>query len=1814
MKKISIFLNIRKICSVLTAASFLISSFTANAYPDAKNGVSKDSYSKIIDNLNVIKQEHGRITSVKDLSSDTTVINIQDLHCHFQTQKNISELIKEIADNYPLKSVLIEGGYGNIDISWINRIKNADFKNKVVEKLMQDGYLTGAEYYAIQNKKYNILKGIDQKEIHLKNLSRLAKIMEEEKIYDNILSKINKEIEILNNYYTNGQNKRFSRILSKYKSGKISNVKFYKILFKYIEKINENPEKYNNIISVNKNMYPNISGYIGISKKSNEINTRLLGVQLQQFITVLKKEMSYDSYKKLLNVTNNFSNTEKLIDFLSKVCEAKKFDLSKNFNELNKFINIRKSNNLFNPVELLNEERILTDQIRMALSYDNTEYEIAFITDFQEYFQNYLKYSLNSQDWQYFKQDFDKFRLLYSKYAVIDRLKDIEQDFAYINEYYDVNSDRNNIFITNILNDTDKVLKFNYKKERNAEEILKQSKEIIIVITGGYHSIDLQNILSSQNINSIIITPNITDDNGKANKIYENIIKEQNKLLSQALAFKLASCASNTEQKTLLTKAAAELLGDNLDVLNTLLNGQIAVHKDSEGNTIVKYLDDNSEIKINISLTKRLKNKNKKIKNILTASINQIYDSTDIKELESIFLPDTYKIIKKLSLQLFKMGIYFGNGPVFEIVNSKFNGKYIDGISPEVYSTFLPEIQKMLLTRQIDKTDSKIFNTNFKNSENDEYLNTSDGKPVNYSFADDNIFIPAIDNRFKRKLYRKTFTAVTKILVTFIGIFENQRHYPYFDILKNSKNKTELKNIAGNPNIKLKYRLFALMYLKKNGFYINSSISSDIRDRFIIELRDGGFQIENNFDLRALVTGIFLSLDYFTENLLKTKDKNRIYARISKAVIVKKGKKKTVANAALYFAYFDPLTIAHELGHNILYALGVHASNETELTIHELFADVTANMFGNMFSDYKIDENAVLYDLFNDSFDYNYVFQEEHDAARGFINLLINTSYSANEYMRWERLANIIIDFVTNKKHIRQKQAEVFHSITYSYFTDIVNSETHVRVNTSKIQEVLSTENSYTVVNDILQEIKSLSEKRYSAIIDKIKQTVITPQSYRYTKKSKLDYNDDSVIINNIILSQPNKIYDILKIIKEEILRKFYFTKSEMEILVSIDILLNSDIQGTSRNSFITKLKRYLKYIPDKKACDMDDYRRLEDYINGYEYPELTMKWLNKMLLFFGKKDFNERQKIITAVEYPLIILGMFIPNIRTWFINKHKPGADIGERLNKLETVTENEIIKSVGKSLNEIKNSSFIVKIITIVKIMTDKTVKTANIKYHTELNNGYDVRHITVEFTPYIQNMPYMLEKTDKVAVYISDNIAQFKDKYEFNNTGLNVDGQKIWQINIDGNLVYVSQGANPLQIVKTINNTRIVKNDLGKILNAENDMNLSIDYSVFIDKKSDGIYFDDGIIITNSNLYINSITKIFNSVSAMYAQKTIISLETVQDEKLYQALANGNVRKTISQRQFEFLKNSFEKENKDIFQEISNLRKKGIEIYIKSDKKSDNYGIYGISGEIINNTIYDYILADTSELEIIESNVSIKDLENKIINSDKSLLVGIDILQKIFMDNRDITDAYDGLSSLLGHIKIKFGLHGINSKDMRNFAYSINIDDIPLLTDDLQKNKMIKSSLNDFINIFNIDKNNVISIILNDIKINDAMKNIFLDIIKERILVKTKLSEQNKENGLKDKKLEILLGKVLLLQMSNDDKTSLLSELNIFKGNESDMKIKVNELYMKALTDNDPQTINTIIELILVYSEEIKAGEKIKADDINLASYRKMLAAA
>lgn len=255
--------------------------------------------------------------------------------------------------------------------------------------------------------------------------------------------------------------------------------------------------------------------------------------------------------------------------------------------------------------------------------------------------------------------------------------------------------------------------------------------------------------------------------------------------------------------------------------------------------------------------------------------------------------------------------------------------------------------------------------------------------------------------------------------------------------------------------------------------------------------------------------------------------------------------------------------------------------------------------------------------------------------------------------------------------------------------------------------------------------------------------------------------------------------------------------------------------------------------------------------------------------------------------------------------------------------------------------------------------------------------------------------------------------------------------------------------------------------------------------------------------------------FKSISFMYSQKTIISLEKVPNNKLYQALINGKARKIITAEQFEYIKQLLQQENKSIEQEILNLRMNGVEIYVKENELTDKYKEYGIIGLLLGGEIYDYYTDEKIEIEIVDSKITLQELESKLINSDKPLLMDIISLQNIFKSTRSIVGAYSGLEALIGNIKIKFGFKNIKARDMENFAHSIDMNDIPdVINDDV--NKMFAGDIFNFSGILNLDDGNIISIILNDVNVSEQAKQLFLNTIKERILLKN--IQQNRKKNL------------------------------------------------------------------------------------------------
>ncbi|MCL2143967.1 MAG: hypothetical protein FWH43_00510 [Endomicrobia bacterium] len=682
------------VASVFSLTAFVPNGMAAilNAPPVAMANVY-DAYKA----SNVLPMSLGKITTINDKQSPTVIVNIQDLHSHADTQRNIYKIIDLIAQNYNLSGVYTEGGFGNIDVSWINTIQDQEFKKTVIEQLLSDGDLTASEYYAMTVKDPYPVKGLENKRIHQANIKRLADLEANKERYERVLNKIDKEIAILNKLYTNYRSVRFNKTLEQYNSNKMTDGRLYKLLEKYVEKISASPEKYNSITRIDLNDYPNIQFYLSMSHASDRTDYKRLTSEIQTFVNTLKSVLPYSQYKQLVDETNNFSDTEKMTHFIAEYFKAYPENYPK-YRELSKLVKINELVKALNPVELITEQRELTEKIKFALSYDNTEAEIAFITDFNKYFRDYLMASLMQDDWTYVKANIEQFKEIFGKYAAYNALKEVESDLAEITEYYDVNTDRNNVFLSNLsipspLEGEGKGEGLPSAVKNDVSLILKNADSIKIVITGGYHSEGLKKLFADKNISSIVITPNVTSDIKKAQEKYMEIVKEQAKFPAEALAAILTSCTPTANQIAKMFQAAVNAGLTEEQIKNLALKAK---------NIKVEIKD--GEIKID-GVLKRVNLEPQK-------NGAEIKDYSDaLKVLENIIktFRSTNKRVKALSI----VGELFANAPLREdgaIAFAEENGlseASLFDIPASSWTHYLESIQRMLLNEEILRIGGK---------------------------------------------------------------------------------------------------------------------------------------------------------------------------------------------------------------------------------------------------------------------------------------------------------------------------------------------------------------------------------------------------------------------------------------------------------------------------------------------------------------------------------------------------------------------------------------------------------------------------------------------------------------------------------------------------------------------------------------------------------------------------------------------------------------------------------------------------------------------------------------------------------------------------------------------------------------------------------------------------------------------------------------------------------------------------------------------------------------------------------------------------
>ncbi|MCX5779003.1 MAG: hypothetical protein NTU66_07310 [Elusimicrobia bacterium] len=575
-------MNLRKLIALITVAAFLYSSVIAPVVQAAIRAEPVSPMAIQAAGADFIPAAYGTVTAGASFDSSRVVIAIQDLHCHPEVQHNISNIIAALDKQFGVKKVFVEGGYGPVDTAWLNGLTDREIRRTVTESLMDTGRLTGTEYFALTHEKTNVLYGLEDEALHRGNIARLGRIIGRKPFLDTTIALMDQDAALLQVKYLSPRHRRLNKIIAAHRSGATASETYYSSLLNCVRTVNNNPDSFAGVYRIDSANFPSITAFLSAAKKSKKISYPAISRQLRSCVALLRQKLSFNDFLDLQTRTDNFTRTDRLFSVILPLCASRGIDLTALYPGLVRFAEYLDETHRINPVALITEDRRLVEELHIAFSRDTAERDVAFAVDFFAYFKDYLLTRLSADDLAYFTGRFDKFRSTWATYAYADRFTALQADISLLREYYAANLKRNDVFVNTIM-DGQKAAVLPARQSSDISAAVRAvagSRDVSVVVVGGFHTAGLENLLAQRGITYITVTPAVTQDTAAAAARYKVLAVRQGNDDAPFIAVESPASTLTPSQNALgltvvSSERGAERYGDIMEAGWTRIVGQL---------------------------------------------------------------------------------------------------------------------------------------------------------------------------------------------------------------------------------------------------------------------------------------------------------------------------------------------------------------------------------------------------------------------------------------------------------------------------------------------------------------------------------------------------------------------------------------------------------------------------------------------------------------------------------------------------------------------------------------------------------------------------------------------------------------------------------------------------------------------------------------------------------------------------------------------------------------------------------------------------------------------------------------------------------------------------------------------------------------------------------------------------------------------------------------------------------------------------------------------------------------------------------------
>lgn|GEM_PF-1610380 len=477
-----------------------------------------------------IPEKFGKIEEIfQGAPGSPVVVHIQDAHANYEAQLNIRKILNHLSKTYKMKLIQLEGASSKLNPAIFETAYLREANLKLADYLMREGRLSGAEAFAIESKEEIELHGIENRMLYMENLRTFRSVYSHQEEINEYFKAMRLLAKDLRTKLLNEELLDLTRNMEAYAQEKID-------LVDYLLYLNGLAEKYKlaSLKSLTEiTRFPNLVRILRLRELEQRLDEKALKKESEALKTAFSEKTSSEEVQELLSNLELKKKGMKPRAYFRKItslADQHGIDLLA-YPEMRTMAEFLILQDEIEHHGLFNEVHRLEKLMQKRLFKRKEERHLIVLLRGMDLLEQYFKLEVNREKLAYVVKHYATIKASYIKTQLDQLAKDsgvlasdyagntqnIDQFMDQVEYFYRVVLERDRLFVENVLS-----------------KVKSSGTDRTVLITGGFHTDGLTNLLRKQNVSYLVVIPKV--DVKQGNEKYVKIMMEKDSEVGSVFA------------------------------------------------------------------------------------------------------------------------------------------------------------------------------------------------------------------------------------------------------------------------------------------------------------------------------------------------------------------------------------------------------------------------------------------------------------------------------------------------------------------------------------------------------------------------------------------------------------------------------------------------------------------------------------------------------------------------------------------------------------------------------------------------------------------------------------------------------------------------------------------------------------------------------------------------------------------------------------------------------------------------------------------------------------------------------------------------------------------------------------------------------------------------------------------------------------------------------------------------------------------------------------------------------------------------------